>query len=109
MGAARIVVQPNLGPETFGMTVAEASALGRPVVASDVGGLNEVLAADETALLVPAGSVEALEQALRRLLESEELRRKLGDAGKRRMETLYAPSIHLQAQVEAYQRIISSS
>lgn len=109
MRAARIVVQPNLGPETFGMSVAEASALGRPVVASDVGGLNEVLAAEETALLVPAGSVDDLQEALRRLLDSAELRQKLGDGGIRRMKERYSPEIHLKAQVAAYEQIISSS
>jgi glycosyltransferase involved in cell wall biosynthesis len=107
--AADVVVQPNLGPETFGMTVAEASALGRAVLASDVPGLNEVLSRRETALLVPPGDVAALTAALDELLSKPELRERLGRAGRERMAARYSPKTHLEAQLAAYRAAISSS
>jgi glycosyltransferase involved in cell wall biosynthesis len=71
--------------EGFGIVCAEAMAHGRPVVASDVGGLRDLVAHEETGLLVPPGDVEALRGALRRLLDDESLRRRYGEAGRARI------------------------
>jgi glycosyltransferase involved in cell wall biosynthesis len=72
--------------EGFGVACAEAMANGRPVVASAVGGLLDLVADGETGLLVPPGDVERLRAALRRLLDDAELRRNLGAAARRRAE-----------------------
>ena len=72
--------------EGFGVACAEAMANGRPVVASAVGGLLDLVADGETGLLVPPGDVERLRAALQHLLDDAELRRKLGAAGRRRAE-----------------------
>ncbi len=100
---ADVVAQPNLGPETFGMAAAEASALGRPVLASDIPALNEILVKDETAILTPPGSVEALAAGLTKLLGSPELREKLGAAGRKRIAAEYTSETHLAAQLAAYE------
>jgi glycosyltransferase involved in cell wall biosynthesis len=70
--------------EGFGVACAEAMAHGKPVVASAVGGLRDLVVDGETGLLVPPGDVEALRGALRRLLEDRELRRRLGAAARER-------------------------
>jgi glycosyltransferase involved in cell wall biosynthesis len=59
----------------------EAMAMNKAVVASDIGGHRELIRNDQTGLLFPAGDVAALAEALRRLLENTELRRKLADEG----------------------------
>jgi glycosyltransferase involved in cell wall biosynthesis len=64
--------------EGFGVVCAEAMAHGRAVVASDVGGLRDLVVDGETGLLVPPRDVAALRAALERLLTHDELRRKLG-------------------------------
>ena len=61
-------------------------AHGRPVVASAVGGLLDLVVDEETGLLVPPGDVGALREALRRLLADEELRARLGANARRRAE-----------------------
>jgi len=61
----------------------EAMAMGKPIVASDVGGLRELLSDGETALLFPAGSREALAEAITELLTNEALRLRLGQAARR--------------------------
>jgi glycosyltransferase involved in cell wall biosynthesis len=60
-------------------------AHGRPVVAAAVGGLLDLVVDEETGLLVQPGDVGALRAALQRLLDDEELRRRLGAAGRERV------------------------
>lgn len=83
MEACDVVVLPS-DMETFGLTLIEAGALGKPVVASRVGGIPEVVVDSQTGLLVPPRDPEALAAALDRLIESPDLRRSLGRAGQRR-------------------------
>jgi glycosyltransferase involved in cell wall biosynthesis len=71
--------------EGFGVVCAEAMAHGRPVVASDVGGLRDLVVHEQTGLLVPPKDVEALRDALRRLLDDADLRRRYGEAGRARI------------------------
>jgi glycosyltransferase involved in cell wall biosynthesis len=70
--------------EGYGMVAREAMAYGRPVVATAVGGLVDAVRHGETGLLVPANDPEAIRAAVMRLLEDAELRRRLGEAGRRR-------------------------
>ena len=78
---AAVVAAPSRR-EGYGMAAREAMAWGRPVVATAVGGLVDAVVDEETGLLVPPGDVSALRAALERLLGDEELRRRLGAAGR---------------------------
>jgi glycosyltransferase involved in cell wall biosynthesis len=64
--------------EGWGMSNLEAAACGTPSVASDVPGLRESVLDGETGLLVPHGDVEALTEALERLIRDEATRERLG-------------------------------
>jgi D-inositol-3-phosphate glycosyltransferase len=64
--------------ESFGLVALEAMACGRPVVASETGGLAFLVRDNETGFHVPAGDPQALADRLRRLLEDEVLRTRLG-------------------------------
>jgi glycosyltransferase involved in cell wall biosynthesis len=77
-------VAPSILPETFGLAALETAAAGKPIVASDIGGLSDVVVDDETGLLVPAGDREALGAAMARLLADAELRERLGQAARLR-------------------------
>jgi glycosyltransferase involved in cell wall biosynthesis len=88
--------------EGFGVVCAEAMAHGRPVVAGDVGGLRDLVAHEETGLLVPPGDVEALRTALRRLLEDESLRRRYGQAGRERIAEHFTWQRFGDATLQAY-------
>jgi glycosyltransferase involved in cell wall biosynthesis len=68
--------------EPFGIVVLEAWSAGKAVVASAVGGLRDLIADGETGLLIPPGAPEALAGALRTLLASGDLRKRLGEAGR---------------------------
>jgi D-inositol-3-phosphate glycosyltransferase len=82
-GRAAVVACPSRR-EGFGVVAAEAMAHGRPVVASAVGGLLDLVVHGETGLLVPPGDVDALRGALGQLLGDEHLRRRMGEAGRAR-------------------------
>jgi glycosyltransferase involved in cell wall biosynthesis len=70
--------------EGYGMVAREATAHGRPVVATAVGGLVDAVADGETGVLVPPGDATALRAALERLLADPELRLRLGAAARAR-------------------------
>jgi glycosyltransferase involved in cell wall biosynthesis len=80
--ASDVVAVPSL-TEGFGMVALETMALGRPCVASSAGGLPEIVEDGRTGLLVPPGDVQALAEALLRLLADTDLRRNLGEEGRR--------------------------
>lgn len=94
--------------EGFGVVCAEAMAHGRPVVAGDVGGLRDLVVHEETGLLVPPKDVEALSDALRRLLADRELRRRFGDAGRARIGEYFTWQRFGDETLRAYDDVISS-
>jgi glycosyltransferase involved in cell wall biosynthesis len=79
-----LAVVPSLWPEPFGLTAVEAMAAGRPVVASDTGGLRDIVAHEETGLLVPPGDATALRDAVARLLGDPAERQRMGAAARER-------------------------
>ena len=78
---AEVVVVPSHG-EGFGMVALEAMERGRPVIASAVGGLPEIVADGRTGLLVPSGDVEALGAAIRSLAADPARAAEMGAAGR---------------------------
>ena len=90
--------------EGLPVSVLEAMAAELPVVASDVGGLAELVLDGETGLLVPSGDPAALAEAVGRLLDDHELRKKLGAAGRARAEASFDLAEFRRAHVELYHR-----
>jgi phosphatidylinositol alpha-1,6-mannosyltransferase len=86
LGVSRLMEQRVEG---FGISIAEASACGIPVVAGRSGGIPEAVRDGETGLLVDAESAEAVSDALRLLLDDSALRARLGGAGRCAVETYY--------------------
>jgi glycosyltransferase involved in cell wall biosynthesis len=90
--------------EGFGVACLEAMAHGRPVVASAVGGLLDLVVDGETGVHVPPGDVPALRAALERLLGDRELRRRMGEAGRRRAAERFSWDAVTRQTVELYAR-----
>ncbi|MCB2205666.1 glycosyltransferase family 4 protein [bacterium] len=81
LAASDVLTFPSTVPH-FARPVIEASAMGLPVVASDLGGPQELVVHGETGFLTAAGDSDALAQALRKLLQDASLRRRMGEAGR---------------------------
>jgi glycosyltransferase involved in cell wall biosynthesis len=85
LGRSGMFVLPSLN-EGISLTLLEAMAVGLPVVATCVGGTPEVVEDGVSGLLVPPGDPEALAAAILRLRRDSALARRLGEAGRRRVE-----------------------
>ena len=84
------------------MVCAEAMAHGKPVVATAVGGLQELVHHGRTGLLVEAGNPQALRVAIEQLLVNPALRRRLGAAARAEVAARFAWPDVTRATVEAY-------
>jgi len=91
--------------EGFGVACADAMAHGRPVVASAVGGLLDLVIDGETGLLVPPGDVERLRAALQHLLDDAESRGRMGGAARARARELLSWERVTSATLAAYAAI----
>jgi glycosyltransferase involved in cell wall biosynthesis len=90
---AAIAVIPSIWNEPMGQVAVEAMLVGRPVVASDVGGLRDVVENDVTGLTVPPGDPNALAAALERLLNDSQMRMRMGEAGRIRARQFEAVAV----------------
>ncbi len=88
--------------EGFGVACLEAMSHGRPVVATDVGGLRDLVVDGETGLVIPPRRPEALRAALERLLADEQLRRRLGASGRERAREHFSWQAVTDATLAAY-------
>jgi glycosyltransferase involved in cell wall biosynthesis len=92
--------------EGFGVAVLEASACGRPVVASDIGGLREVVVPGVTGFLVPPDSPQEAAEAIGRLVKSPALRSELGRNGRKWVEEKYDWKKNVQEMVAVYRKAL---
>ncbi len=88
--------------EGFGMACLEAMAHGRPVIATGVGGLRDLVVDGETGIVVPPRDPAALRTALERLLGDRSLRRRLGAAGRERARERFSWAAMTDATLKAY-------
>lgn len=84
--ATDIYCQPSVWQEASGLAVLEAMSLKVPVVASDTGGLAELIKHGRSGLLVPVNNSGEIYSALKRLVEDPELRQRMGEEGFRLVE-----------------------
>jgi glycosyltransferase involved in cell wall biosynthesis len=104
IAASDVFCQPS-AEEPFGMVYLEAMAMRRPVVAYASGGAPEVVREGETGLLVERGDTAGLARALLRLFRDPELRARLGEAGRRRVEQVFRPQSSASALLDVYRAV----
>ncbi|MCQ3944849.1 MAG: hypothetical protein DPW11_03680 [bacterium] len=91
--------------ETTPMVIAQAMAAGKPVVATPVGGVTEMVETGETGFLVEVGKIDALAEALQRLLQNPSLRKGMGEAGRKFAVENYRAEVVARRTYEVYQKI----
>ena len=103
---AWVQVVPSRWAEPFGMVATEAMMRGIAVVASDSGGLSEIVYNGKTGSLVPPGDVNRLATALRHLLQNCALAERMGKAGREVALTHFTEEIFVTRFVHLYQSLL---
>lgn len=84
---ADVLVTPSVGQEAFGLVNLEAMSTGIPVIASNIGGIPEIIKHGKNGLLVPISNhVQAIAKALVQVLNNEEWAKQLGKSGRTMVE-----------------------
>jgi glycosyltransferase involved in cell wall biosynthesis len=91
--------------EGLGTSLLDAMASARPIVATDTGGIPEVVCNGTTGILVPPRDPEALARPLVTLLKDEALRRRLGEAGLARARHYFSAERMVNETLDAYERV----
>ena len=91
--------------EPFGLVALEAAQAGRAVVASAVDGLPEVVAHEQTGLLVPPGDAGALAAAIASLIDDPERAKAMGEAGRRRAASHFSWDCYVAAHEDLFRQV----
>jgi glycosyltransferase involved in cell wall biosynthesis len=78
MNAADIFIHASIKPEPFGRVILEAMALGKPVIATNAGGVPEIICHDETGLLIPMNDPQSMADSIEMLLADTRRARQIG-------------------------------
>ncbi len=103
------IVDSKGDTEGLGVVLLEAMMYGKPVVASDVGGIPDVVTHEETGLLVPEKDPRALADAVCRVLGDSALARRLGEAGHRHVQNKFSWDVITGQMMGLYRRVLSNS
>ncbi len=102
-----VCVVPSLW-ENHPYTVLEAMACGKPVIASGVGGIPEIVRDKYSGILVCPGSFMSLAEAITRVMGDNALQRTLGDNARKYIEDRYAPSAVIRKNLKVYEELLTS-
>jgi glycosyltransferase involved in cell wall biosynthesis len=101
-----IVVHPPIAPEPFGLAVAEALLMGKPVIASDQGGPAEIITDGDTGVLVLPGNAKALAEKILLLLNNEDLCQNMGEKGRAMVLQRFTMERMIEELEESYLEIL---
>lgn len=106
---ALAVVVPSLCYENQPNSILEAFACGKPVIASDLGGMMELVIPQERGLLVSPGDVEALAGAMRWMAMNPEKAREMGQTAQRYALDQHGSELHYQRLMGAYAQVMKNT
>jgi glycosyltransferase involved in cell wall biosynthesis len=106
---ARFVVVPSEWYDNSPLVIYESFAYGKPVIASQMGGMPELVDHEENGMLFEAGNVEELSSQISRLWVDSGTVVKFGKAGRRKAESEFAPQPHYERLVEWYYELLGGS
>jgi glycosyltransferase involved in cell wall biosynthesis len=104
--ALDLSVLPSVDCDASSAVLKEAMAVGRPVIATDIGGASEIVQHGSTGLIVPPADPEALAGAMAQILGKEDCGRSMGEAGTRRVRELFGRDRLVEGTLEAYRRAL---
>ena len=107
IGSVDIVLVPSTYPESFGRGVIEAQAVGRPVIASRLGALAELIDDGQTGLLVPPRDPTALAEAIERFIRDPALRARCAQQARAQVEAKWSLSQMVEQTLAVYDECLS--
>ncbi|MBC8120510.1 MAG: glycosyltransferase family 4 protein [Gemmatimonadaceae bacterium] len=99
-------ISPSEWYETFGLTLIESFAHGRPVIASRIGGMTEVVCDGTDGFLIEPGNVEALQDRLQWMADHRDQAVKMGQAGRRKVEMQFSAEAHYHRLMDVYSKVM---
>lgn len=108
IGESTVVLIPSRVRETFSLVAVEAALMGRPVIATRAGGLEEVVIDGETGILVNMGDAAAITEALEKVLAQPELTAHLGARARGRALERFSIATNAAAYDALYRRVLAS-
>lgn len=103
-----LAIVPSTEAESFGLVALEAMLAKKPVIASNHGGLTEILINNETGFLVEPNNEKALSEALLKLIENPELRNSFGEKGYQRAIKEFSADKYVQSFENLFLEILNN-
>jgi glycosyltransferase involved in cell wall biosynthesis len=108
LSKSSFVVTPSEWYENYPYSVMETMMCGKPIVASNIGGLPEMIRDGETGLLFESGNIGALKGKLEILLKNVQLRKEMGEKGREMAVREFSPEIHYAKLMKIYEDAVST-
>lgn len=102
-----LLVHASITAEPFGQVVVEGMAAGKPVVATDGGGVKEIVSDGETGLLVPMGDPDAMAAAICRLLDDPDKSAEMGRQGRQRVADHFSIELTARRMEQVYDSLLA--
>jgi glycosyltransferase involved in cell wall biosynthesis len=102
-----IFVTPSLWPEPFGIVNIEAMACERPIIASNIGGIPEIVEDWKTGLLYNPHDINGLSEKIEIFIEDEGLRKRMGKRGRKKVEKKYNWDVLVNKWIKIYKSTIN--
>ncbi|MFX1521701.1 MAG: glycosyltransferase family 4 protein, partial [Promethearchaeota archaeon] len=105
---ADIIVSPSIWPEPLSRVIIEAMALGRPVIATNVGGTPEIITHEKNGILIEPDDHKGIENALYRLTTDPDLRSRIGLEGRKTIENQYSEVVICNQTLSIYNKVLDN-
>lgn len=102
----RCLILPSLWYENQPYSILEAFAYGKPVIASDLGGMKELIGDSERGLLIPPGDVQALADAMQWMMNHPSEAKEMGDKAYNYVLSQHSPESHSRKLHSIYERLL---
>jgi glycosyltransferase involved in cell wall biosynthesis len=107
MGGIELLVHASITGEPFGQVIIEAMASGKPVVATNGGGVPEIVVHGETGLLVPMGNATAMADAICQILADPAAARRIGELGRQRVIEQFTIEHTVEKVQQVYDQLLA--
>ena len=109
MGSADIFILTPIWEEPFGYVFAEASSCGLPVIATNSGGIPEIVENGKTGIILEKNDITGISSAMCKLADNDDLRKQMGQKGRKRIEKYFDIKMQVRQIVDLYEHEIKSA